>query len=210
MAVTLDQLLFGIREVETGGIKDRYKIVNSIGAHGAYQVMRANIGPWTKEALGRAYTPAEFLASPAAQDKVARFKLGASMKKYGWEGAAAVWFSGQPNPNSTSSDGGNTVRQYVDKVKKAILGGGKITSAGLDPLDVVPGVGAVSGLVDIVKGMSGSMKSMAEAMLNVGVVASMLTRIALPQMMMRIACGIMGTVFLLLGLLVLGREAKGE
>jgi hypothetical protein len=114
--ITLDQLLYGVRMVETSGRPDGYSTVNSIGACGAYQVMYFNIANWTREALGHSLTKAEFLASPKAQDAVARFKLGQSYAKYGPEGAAAVWFSGQPNPNSKSSDGGNTVRQYVNKV----------------------------------------------------------------------------------------------
>jgi hypothetical protein len=129
--ISLDQLLYGIRMVETSGRKDGYSTVNKIGATGAYQVMPDNIGPWTKEALGHAMTQAEFIASPAAQDATARYMLGKSYKKYGPEGAAAVWFSGQPNPNSKSSDGGNTVREYVNKVMKWATGskGGGATPA---------------------------------------------------------------------------------
>jgi hypothetical protein len=102
--------------VETSGRKDGYSTVNSIGAVGAYQVMKANIPSWTKEALGHSLTWQQFRDSPSAQDQVARYKLGKTYAKYGPEGAAAVWFSGQPNPNSKASDGGNTVRQYVNKV----------------------------------------------------------------------------------------------
>jgi hypothetical protein len=40
-----------------------------------------------------------------------------------------MWFSGQPNPNSGASDGGNTVSQYVSKVLAA-AGGGSIASGG--------------------------------------------------------------------------------
>lgn len=131
--ITLDQLVYAVRMVETSGRKDGYRTVNSIGATGAYQVMPENIGPWTKEALGRSMTQAEFIASPASQDAVARYKLGKSYAKYGPEGAAAVWFSGQPNPDSKASDGGNTVRQYVNKVMKWATGstpkGGSATPA---------------------------------------------------------------------------------
>jgi hypothetical protein len=116
VTITLDQLLYGVRMVETSGRKDGYTTVNGIGACGAYQVMDYHIPDWTKQALGHALTKAQFLASPASQDAVARYFLGKSYAKYGPEGAAAVWFSGQPNPNSKSSDGGNTVRQYVNKV----------------------------------------------------------------------------------------------
>jgi hypothetical protein len=123
---TLDQLLYGVRQVESGG---NYSIVNGIGAVGAYQVMKANIPSWTKRALGYSMTWQQFRDSKAAQDKVARVVLGGYYTKYGAAGAASMWFSGQPNPNSRASDGGNTVRQYVDKVVAA-SGGGSIGSGG--------------------------------------------------------------------------------
>lgn len=202
--VPIEQLLYGIRDVESGGIKDRYRVVNSIGAHGAYQVMRANIAPWTKEALGRAYTPTEFLNSPQAQDDVARFRLARDMKKYGsWEAAASVWFSGQPNPNSGASDGGNTVRQYVAKVRAAMAGGGTVTGATPAGItDVLTG-----GLVDILRGMAGGITDMAGSFASVGSVATMLMALALPSTWVRIVCGLLGAILLFLGLLVLGREA---
>ena len=122
---TLDQLLYGIRKIESGG---NYHVVNSIGAVGAYQVMKANIPGWTKSALGHSMTWQQFRDSPSAQDAVARKILGGYYKKYGAEGAASMWFSGQPNPNSKASDGGNTVRQYVNKVIGA-SGGGSVSSS---------------------------------------------------------------------------------
>jgi len=122
MTVSLNQLLYGIRKVESGG---NYSVVNSIGAVGAYQVMKANIPSWTKRALGHSMTWQQFRASKSAQDAVARYVLGGYYKKYGAEGAASMWFSGQPNPGSSASDGGNTVYQYVAKVMAA-SGGGSI------------------------------------------------------------------------------------
>lgn len=123
---TIDQLLYGVRQVESGG---NYSVVNSIGAVGAYQVMKANIPSWTKRALGYSMTWQQFRNSRAAQDAVARSILGGYLKKYGAAGAASMWFSGQPNPNSSRSDGGNTVRQYVNKVLAA-SGGGSVTASG--------------------------------------------------------------------------------
>jgi hypothetical protein len=123
---TLDQLLYGIRQVESGG---NYSVVNSIGAVGAYQVMKANIPSWTKRALGYSMTWQQFRDSRSAQDTVARVILGGYYNKYGAAGAASMWFSGQPNPNKTTSDGYNTVRQYVNKVLSA-SGGGSLASGG--------------------------------------------------------------------------------
>ena len=122
MSISLDQLLYGVRMVETSGRADGYKTVNGIGAVGAYQVMKANIPSWTREALGHSLTWQQFRDNPKAQDAVARYKLGKYYAKYGPEGAAAMWFSGQPNPGSSASDGGNTVRQYVNKVMKWATG----------------------------------------------------------------------------------------
>jgi hypothetical protein len=119
VALSLAQLLAGIRQIESGG---NYSVVNSIGAVGAYQVMKANIPSWTKRALGYSLTWQQYRDSRSAQDRVAQVILGGYLNRYGAEGAAAMWFSGQPNPNSTSSDGGNTVRQYVNKVIAAAGG----------------------------------------------------------------------------------------
>jgi hypothetical protein len=126
MAISLDQLLYGVRQVESGG---NYHVVNSIGAVGAYQVMKANIPSWTKRALGYSMTWQQFRDSRSAQDAVARVILGGYYKKYGAQGAASMWFSGQPNPSSSASDGGNTVSQYVAKVMAA-SGGGNVTASG--------------------------------------------------------------------------------
>lgn len=218
--VPVGQLAYAVREVESGGVKgDRYKVINSIGATGAYQVMKANIASWTKEALGRSLSLTEWLNSPAAQDKVAQFKLGQSQKKYGsWESAAAVWFSGQPNPNSTSSDGGNTVRQYVDKVGKAMAGGKSVLPDGLadtltDTLtDGTKGAlegDPVSGLLGALGGITRPFADVAAGMLSIGKVAEFLLRLALPSTWVRIVCGLLGLSLLMFGLVVLGQEAKG-
>jgi hypothetical protein len=112
---TLDQLLYGIRKLESGG---NYHVVNSIGAVGAYQVMKDNIPSWTKRALGKSMTWQQFRASKSAQDAVARYILGGYYRKYGAAGAASMWFSGQPNPNKAGSDGSTTIRNYVNVVIK--------------------------------------------------------------------------------------------
>lgn len=212
--VPVEQLAYGIREVESGGVKgDRYKVVNSIGATGAYQVMKANIPSWTKEALGRSLSLQEWLNSPSSQDKVAQYFLGKSQKQYGsWESAAAVWFSGQPNPNSRASDGGNTVREYVDKVGKAMSGGGRIPSTGTGATNApgaVVGAGLANGFVDAVTGWVKGLASIGESLANVGQFAEFLMKLALPSTWVRIVCGLLGAAFLVFGLVVLGREARG-
>jgi hypothetical protein len=223
--VPVGQLAYGVREVESGGVKgDRYKAVNSIGATGAYQVMRQYIGPWTKEAFGRAYTEREFVSSPSIQDRLAQYRLGRDQKKYGsWEAAAAVWFSGQPDPNSRASDGGNNVRQYVDKVGRAMAGGKTVGGPAIDQ-------GLTDSLTDtLTDGTKGALKGdpsgslldaalggitrpfadVAAGMLSIGKFAEFLLRLALPSTWVRIVCGLLGIALLTFGLVVLGLEAKG-
>ena len=72
-------------------------------AVGIGQVMPANIGPWTKKYYGKALTPEEYLANPAAQDAVVNgefnrmltreFKRGAS-EEVAVRRAAAEWYGG--------------------------------------------------------------------------------------------------------------------
>src|SRR6185503_5018035 len=63
-------------------------------AYGKYQVMGANVGPWSKEILGLELTPEQFLANPQAQDAVFQGKFGQYVQKFGPEGAAQAWFGG--------------------------------------------------------------------------------------------------------------------
>jgi len=85
-----------ISNIESGGNYGILGPVTKSGdqAYGKYQVMGANIGPWTKEILGAPMSPQEFLASPQAQDAVFQGKFGQYAEKYGPEGAAQAWFGG--------------------------------------------------------------------------------------------------------------------
>ncbi len=89
-------------------------------ALGRYQVMPGNIAAWTKAAVGRSYTPEEFLASPEIQDAVAAHQLQASRNKHGtWEDAASVWFTGRPVQQAgNASDGYMTAPAYIDKFRR--------------------------------------------------------------------------------------------
>lgn len=100
-----------ISSIESGG---RYDVVGpqvpktGDHAYGRYQVMGANIPQWTEEVLGKQMTPAQFLASPQAQDAVFRAKFGQYVNKYGPEGAARAWFGGEGgmnNPNARDVNG---------------------------------------------------------------------------------------------------------
>ncbi|WP_438748413.1 phage tail length tape measure family protein [Pararhizobium sp. O133] len=85
-----------IQAIESGGNYGALGPVTRNGdrAYGAYQVMGNNIGPWSKEALGRSMTASEFLADKGAQDSIFAHKFGGYAEKYGPSGAAQAWFGG--------------------------------------------------------------------------------------------------------------------
>ena len=87
-------------------------------AHGKYQVMGANIPSWTREALGKSMTPAEFLANPDAQERVFETQFGKSFARYGnVEDAASIWFTGKPQSRAGNRSDilGTTAPVYVRK-----------------------------------------------------------------------------------------------
>lgn len=113
-----------ISSIESGGRYDILGPATKTGdrAHGKYQVMGANIGPWTKEALGRELTPQEFLADKDAQEAVFKTKFGQYAEKYGPEGAAKAWFAGEKGMNNPDAKDvlGTSVSAYADKFNKAL------------------------------------------------------------------------------------------
>lgn len=109
---SFDALLYGIGIQESGG--SDYHVVNSIGAVGKYQVMKANIPGWSKKVLGHSISWQEFRNSPDLQEKIVRGILHGYYTKYGAKGAASMWYSGQPNPNK--SYGNPPVSTYVNSV----------------------------------------------------------------------------------------------
>ncbi len=93
----IDALSRNIAGIESGGFKNPYEAVNpKSGALGKYQVMPNNVPGWTLAALGKEMTPAEFAASPEAQEKVFRDQMGRSLQLYGPKDAASIWFTGKP------------------------------------------------------------------------------------------------------------------
>lgn len=106
------------------------------GAIGVGQVMPENVPVWTSEVLGKAMTPAEFKADPAAQEKVVRAKLAEylkeGMEKTGQESeavryAAAKWYSGHGSLRNDSKpqkygDGDYpSIKDYSDLVERRYL-----------------------------------------------------------------------------------------
>lgn len=116
-----------ISSVETGGERDPYTALGPATksgdqAHGKFQIMGSNIGPWSKEILGQEVTPQQFLANPQLQDQIFQGKFNQYVQKYGPEGAAKAWFAGEGgmnNPNAKDSLG-TTVSGYGAKFMKAL------------------------------------------------------------------------------------------
>jgi len=130
-----------IASIESGGRYDAQGPVTKTGdrALGKYQVMGTNVGPWTKEVLGREMTPQEFLASPEAQDKVFQAKFGQYTQKYGPNGAARAWFAGEGGMNDPNRRDqlGTSVADYDNRFDRA-MGFAPTQVASNDPSVGVP------------------------------------------------------------------------
>lgn len=142
----LDKVKQGIAYVETRGAPDAYTkkgVVVSKGMYagdralGKYQVMGKNVGPWTKQYLGREVTPEEYLASPEIQEELATARMGELLQQYGNpEDVASVWFTGQPLAKAggdVADDTGTSNASYQDIFKKGMAMGGGYTGGGYTP-----------------------------------------------------------------------------
>lgn len=109
---TKRRFLAAERTQESGG---DYLIVNSSsGALGAYQVMPANLPGWLAQSGQPDMSADAYLHCDSCQDRLAWVILGGYYDRYGPAGAAAMWYSGQPDPHATF--GSPPVYQYVDDV----------------------------------------------------------------------------------------------
>lgn len=127
----IDRAKQGITNIESGGNYlaqgplVKYKDGTEDRAYGKYQVMGRNIPVWTKQVLGVALTPEQFLQSKEAQEKVFEHKFGENVKRYGnVADAASVWFAGKPiaQAGNRSDVLGTTVPNYVAKFLSAYNG----------------------------------------------------------------------------------------
>lgn len=93
-------------------------------ALGRYQIMEANIAPWSREVLGREVSPEEFLANPQIQDAIFDGKFGAYLKQFGEEGAAQAWFAGPGGVGKTERKDvlGTNVGEYGRRFMGALGG----------------------------------------------------------------------------------------
>ncbi|WP_421579505.1 phage tail length tape measure family protein, partial [Shinella sp. M31] len=115
---------------------------NGDRGHGAYQVMGNNIGPWSKEALGRSISADEFLKNPALQDQIFAHKFGGYVDKFGPSGAAQAWFGG---PGSVGKGGlgqdmlGTSGNAYVKMFETNVAKMGNVAG------EATKGIGAMNG-----------------------------------------------------------------
>ena len=123
MALSFEAFLWSLTQQESGGNYGALGVWLDMDygrdrAYGRYQVMGANVPSWTKKYYGKQLTPQQFLASREAQDAVVRGRLQEYVKKYGYRGAAAAWYSGDASlHNSTAPQkGGPSIKEYVDSV----------------------------------------------------------------------------------------------
>lgn len=91
-------------------------------ALGRYQIMEANIGPWSKAALGREVTPEEFMANPQLQDAIFDNQFNGYVQKYGPEGAAQAWLGGEGGVGKTGRKDslGTSVGAYGQRFMNAL------------------------------------------------------------------------------------------
>lgn len=91
-------------------------------ALGRYQIMEANIGPWSQKHLGRRVSVDEFMANPAIQDAIFDGEFGSYVAKYGPEGAAQAWFAGEGGVGKTGRKDslGTNVGEYGQRFLKAL------------------------------------------------------------------------------------------
>jgi hypothetical protein len=123
-----------ISSIESGGRYDEVGPVTRTGdrAYGKYQVMGENVGPWTREILGRELTPQQFLADQDAQEKVFSGKFGQYVQKTGNpQDAASMWFTGRPQAQGANRRDmlGTTGAEYVRRFDAAMGQGGQPMSA---------------------------------------------------------------------------------
>lgn len=92
-------------------------------ALGRYQIMEANIGPWSRAALGREVTADEFMANPDIQDAIFDHQFGRYVERHGEENAARAWFGGEGGINNTGASDvhgrltiGDYGREFVDQL----------------------------------------------------------------------------------------------
>lgn len=118
----INRIMQAIGKFESGGNYSSRGAQTKSGdrAYGKYQIMGANIPAWSKEATGNSVDINSFIANPALQDAIAKYRMQQYLNKYGTVGdVASMWFSGRPMRNNYSRDVlGTSVPQYVRAVNQ--------------------------------------------------------------------------------------------
>jgi hypothetical protein len=117
--MAMERYAAAIRSIES---TNRYHITANAGggrtALGAYQVLSASLASWSRAALGRTVSQAEFLSTPSLQDRVFHHRFGQYVKKYGPHGAARAWLGGEGAARGGSGPAdrfGSTPASYAAK-----------------------------------------------------------------------------------------------
>lgn len=134
-----------ISSIESGGRYDALgPMTGGDRAYGKYQVMGANIGPWSKETFGKSVSPSEFLASPKIQDAIFDKKIGEYTSRFGDRGAAQAWFGGPGSvgKNARTDVLGTSVGDYGDKYVNQL---GEMTTSAKTATDAVTKMAGASG-----------------------------------------------------------------
>tara|TARA_R110000868_G_scaffold140583_1_gene356343 strand:+ start:10015 stop:11691 length:1677 start_codon:yes stop_codon:yes gene_type:complete len=124
---TIESLSAKIKKPESGSYEGNYGAMGIVipksgdRAYGAYQIMGNNIPSWTKEVLGRAMNPQEFLASKEAQDRVARAKIEQYYRQYGNAAdVASMWHSGRPLSVAKAANAGDPLGTKTEDYARRI------------------------------------------------------------------------------------------
>ena len=117
----LDHFMAGISLAESGSTTGVYDAENPSGAYGRYQIMPQYWDGWADEAG----ISGANIRDPAAQDRVARYKLGQYYDTYGsWDLAAMAWRLGPSVAERVQTQGWGSltaterdkIEPYLDKV----------------------------------------------------------------------------------------------
>ena len=149
----LEQFMHALGALESG---NRYDIKgpthSTYGtATGRFQIMSKIYPAWAREA---GVDPNDW--SPAAQDKVARYKMSQYYARYGsWDLVAVAWFAGPARADKAKKQGissvggikdslGTSVSRYVQKVMSGMSGAPASAPANPRQADLAQGVGSAS------------------------------------------------------------------
>jgi murein DD-endopeptidase MepM/ murein hydrolase activator NlpD len=127
--LSLEKLMKAIATQESG---NNPKLINNdSGASGKWQIMPANIGPWSLAAVGRRVSHAEFMASPELQRQISKHRLALYLKEQSTPGrteeevirrVASLWYSGRSHLWNNTRPQFSNGRQYpsIDSYTRSV------------------------------------------------------------------------------------------